>query len=59
MDNLAGVKQTILFKFDKYQSNQSDKGLIIQILMHEIYVIVVFETTVAIFNSQTGDFLEE
>ena len=27
--------------------------------MHEIYVIVVFETTVAIFNSQTGDFLEE
>lgn len=27
--------------------------------MHEIYVIVVYETTVAIFNSQTGDFLEE
>ena len=27
--------------------------------MHEIYVIVVFETTIAIFNSQTGDFLEE
>jgi hypothetical protein len=27
--------------------------------MHEIYVIVIFEGTVAIFNSQTGDFLEE
>lgn len=27
--------------------------------MHEIYVIVVFETTIAIFNSQTGGFLEE
>lgn len=27
--------------------------------MHEIYVIVVFETAVAIFNAQTGDFLEE
>ena len=28
-------------------------------IMHEIYVIVVFETTIAIFNSQTGRFLEE
>lgn len=27
--------------------------------MHEIYVIVVFETAIAIFNSQSGDFLEE
>ena len=27
--------------------------------MHEIYVIVVFEASIAIFNSQTGDFLEE
>jgi hypothetical protein len=36
-----------------------DKGIIIQVLMHEIYVIVVFETAIAIFNSQSGDFLEE
>jgi hypothetical protein len=28
-------------------------------IMHEIYVIVIFETTIAIFNSQTGGFLEE
>jgi|TARA_B110000285_G_C14932755_1_gene518122 hypothetical protein len=27
--------------------------------MHEIYVIVVFETAIAIFNAQSGDFLEE
>ena len=27
--------------------------------MYEIYVIVIFETTIAIFNSQTGGFLEE
>lgn len=27
--------------------------------MHEIYVICVYETSVAIFNSSTGDFLEE
>ena len=27
--------------------------------MHEIYVIIIFETTIAIFNSQTGGFLEE
>ena len=28
-------------------------------IMHEIYVIVVFEASVAIFNAQSGDFLEE
>ena len=59
MDSTNGIKKHIVFKFEKYQSNQADKGKIVQILMHEIYVIVVFETAIAIFNSQTGDFLEE
>ena len=27
--------------------------------MHEIYVIVIFETSIEIFNAQTGDFLEQ
>lgn len=27
--------------------------------MHEIYVIVVFETSIAVFNAQTGQPLEE
>ena len=27
--------------------------------MHEMYVIVVYETSVTIYNSATGDFLEE
>ena len=60
LDAKSGQKKHILFKFDKYnQSQTTDKGQIVQILMHEIYVIVVFETCIAIFNSQSGDFLEE
>lgn len=27
--------------------------------MHEIYVIVVYETSVCVYNAQTGQFLEE
>ena len=46
------MKKAITFKFDKFTSqNQSDKGQIVQIIMHEIYVIVIFETSIAIFNS--------
>jgi len=46
------MKKAITFKFDKFPSqNPSDKGQIIQIIMHEIYVIVIFETSIAIFNS--------
>jgi len=60
MDTHTGMKKAIVFKFEKYPSTfHGDKGQIIQILMHEIYVIVVFEVSIAIFNSQTGDFLEE
>lgn len=59
MDTTTGLKKAIVFRFEKYPSNTSDKGKIVQVLMHEIYVIVVFESAVAIFNSQSGDFLEE
>lgn len=61
MDKFSGIKkhQAIVFKFDKPSPNHPDRGLIVQILMHEIYVIVVYETLVSIFNAQTGDFLEE
>jgi len=51
MDNNTGMKQHIVFKFEKYPSNHIDKGQIIQVLMHEIYVIVIYETAIAIFNS--------
>lgn len=27
--------------------------------MHEMYVIVVYETSIAIYNAATADFLEE
>ena len=59
MDPYTGMKKNIVFRFEKFQSLHKDRGSIIQLIMHEIYVIVVFETTIAIFNSQTGDFLEE
>jgi hypothetical protein len=59
MDTVTGLKKAIIFRFEKFPSNSQDKGKIVQILMHEIYVIVVFESCVAIFNSQSGDFLEE
>ena len=52
MDTHTGMKKAIVFKFEKYPSTfHGDKGQIIQILMHEIYVIVVFEVSIAIFNS--------
>jgi len=51
MDNLTGMKKHIVFEFEKFPSNHKDRGTIIQLIMHEIYVIVIFETTIAIFNS--------
>jgi len=59
MDTMSGMKKHIVFKFERFITNHQDKGKIVQILMHEIYVIVIFESAVAIFNSQSGDFLEE
>jgi hypothetical protein len=32
---------------------------IVNIVMQEMYVIVVYESSVAVFNAATGDFLEE
>jgi len=62
VDEDSGLKNAITFNFDKLPPSQGkfeSKGSIVQILMHEIYVIVIYETCVAIFNAQTGDFLEE
>lgn len=54
------MKDAIPFKFENFPSlNAAEKGAIVQILMHEIYVIVVFEASIAIFNAQSGIFLEE
>jgi len=44
------MKKAVVFQFDKFPTNVADKGQIVQILMHEIYVIVVFECVIAIFN---------
>mmetsp|Transcript_16010 Transcript_16010/g.24830 ORF Transcript_16010/g.24830 Transcript_16010/m.24830 type:complete len:110 (-) Transcript_16010:2224-2553(-) len=51
MDKDSGQKQAITFKFDSFPSATSDKGQIVSLLMHEIYVIVVFETSIAVFNA--------
>ena len=50
MDNLTGMKKHIEFKFEKFSSSHKDRGTIVQLIMHEIYVIVIFETTIAIFK---------
>jgi len=47
-----GLKKHIVFKLDPQRH-------IVSLQMHEMYVIVIYETSVAIFNSTTGDFLEE
>ncbi len=33
--------------------------MIVSIVMQEMYVIIVYESSVAIYNGATGDFLEE
>jgi hypothetical protein len=57
MDVAKGMKTAIVFDF--YKNAQDKNSQIIQILMHEIYVIVVFEASINIFNAQSGAFLEE
>ncbi len=46
------MKQSPIFKFDQAK-------VIVTILMHEMYVICVYETSISIFNASSGDFLEE
>jgi len=48
----VGLKSQIMFKFD------SDK-YIVQILIQELYVIVVYDFSVAVYNAANGDLLEE
>lgn len=55
MDEQHGQRSnTIKFNFDR-----PDRGSIIQVLMHEIYAIVVYELSICIFNAQSGVLLEE
>ena len=49
MDVAKGMKTAIVFDF--YKNAQDKNSQIIQILMHEIYVIVVFEASINIFNA--------
>ena len=51
-DEKVGFKQNLVFRFDPQR-------LIVSILIQESYVIVVYETSVAIYNAATGDMLEE
>jgi hypothetical protein len=51
-DEVNGIKRQITFRVD---GNRPISTIIIQ----EMYVIVVYEQSVAVYNSQTGDKLEE
>lgn len=48
----GGLKKQIVFRIDPTK-------LVVTIVMQEMYVIIVYESSVAIFNGSTGDFLEE
>ena len=54
MDRAKGQRTAIRFNFDR-----QERGIIVQVIMHEIYVIVIYESSVCIFNAQTGNLLEE
>lgn len=48
----SGIKKQIIFRVEPTKS-------IVTIVMQEMYVIIVYESSIAIYNSATGDFLEE
>ena len=48
----GGIKKQIVFRLDPNKQ-------MVTLVMQEIYVIVVYESNVAIYNATTGDFLEE
>ena len=48
----TGMKKQIIFRIDAAKQ-------IVTVVMQEMYVIIVYESSVAIFNAATGDFLEE
>jgi len=47
-----GISDKIRFRFDENKT-------IVSLLLVDMYVIVVYETSVCIFNASNGDFLEE
>lgn len=51
LDEQTGAKKQGL-KFDPSK-------VIVNILIHEMYIIVVYESSISIYNSANGDFLEE
>lgn len=40
------------FKFDQNK-------VVVSMILYEMYLIIVFETSIAIYNATSGDFLEE
>ena len=52
LDEIAGPRKQIIFKLDPTK-------VIVNIVMQEMYVIIVYESSVAVYNSTKGDFLEE
>ncbi len=51
-DEQSGLRKQTIFRLDPSK-------VVVTIIMQEMYVIVVYESSVAIYNSTNGDFLEE
>lgn len=51
-DETQGIKKQTSFRLDPTKT-------ISNIVMQEMYVVVIYESSIAIYNSQTGDKLEE
>ena len=52
MDEARGPLNHLVFKFDPNKP-------IVSLVLQEMYLIVIFETSISIYNCTTGDFLEE
>lgn len=48
----TGLKRQIMFRLDPAKQ-------VVTIVMQEMYVIIVYEQSISIYNAATGDFLEE
>jgi hypothetical protein len=51
-DETSGISKQVTFRVDPSRTIQ-------QIVMQEMYVIVVYENSAAVYNATTGDRLEE
>ena len=52
LDDQSGIRKQTVFRLDQNK-------VVVAMVMQEMYIIIVYESSVAIYNSVNGDFLEE